>query len=139
MMSIALVVFDIAGTTVRDNNVVGETFQATLEKFGYQVPLAQINPFMGYEKNEAIRAILSPFEKHRGALDDAEVTAIHRSFVGRMVRYYETSNDIAPLPDVESTFALLHDREIKIGLNTGFSRNIADVIMERLGWFEREL
>jgi len=138
-MSIALVVFDIAGTTVKDDNKIGEAFQATLEKFGYQVPLEQINPFMGYEKNEAIREILKPFSNGSETIDDSLVSSIHRSFVGRMVRFYETTNDLEPLPHVEGTFEALRNSGIKIALNTGFSRNIADVILERLGWYEREL
>lgn len=138
-MSIALVVFDIAGTTVRDNDKVGEAFQSTLAKFGYDIPLATINTYMGYEKNEAIQAILRVYGGSEQVVDPAEVNAIHRSFVGRMVRYYEIADDIEPLPHVEETFAHLHDRGVKIALNTGFSRNIADVIIDKLGWFERGL
>ncbi|GGC23757.1 phosphatase [Parapedobacter defluvii] len=137
-MSIALVVFDIAGTTVRDNDNVGEAFQAALDKFGYQIPLDQINPYMGYEKNKAIREILKAHQGDTEVIDAHHVAAIHRSFVGRMVRYYETK-DIQPLPNVEETFARLRNMGIKIALNTGFSRNIADVIVEKLGWFDREL
>lgn len=137
-MSIALVVFDIAGTTVRDNDNVGEAFQAALAKFGYQIPLDQINLYMGYEKNKAIREILHTYEGGPEVIDEAHVGAIHRAFVGRMVRYYET-REIEPLPHVEDTFAKLHEKGIKIALNTGFSRNIADIIIEKLGWFDREL
>jgi len=138
-MSIALVVFDIAGTTVKDDNRIGEAFQATLEKFGYAVPLERINPFMGYEKNEAIREILKPFSNGNESIDDALVSSIHRSFVGRMVRFYETTTELEPLPHVEATFEVLRGKGVKIALNTGFSRNIADVILGRLGWYEREL
>lgn len=137
-MSIALVVFDIAGTTVRDNDNVGEAFQAALDKFGYQIPLDQINPYMGYEKNTAIREILKTYQGGAEVIDEDHVAAIHRSFVGRMVRYYET-REIEPLPHVEETFAKLHERGIQVALNTGFSRNIADVIIEKLGWFDRQL
>ncbi len=138
-MSIALVVFDIAGTTVKDNDNVGEAFQAALDKFGYQIPLDQINPYMGYEKNEAIREILKTYQGGEATVIDKEhVAAIHRAFVGRMVRYYET-REIEPLPHVEETFGRLRGMGIKIALNTGFSRNIADVIVEKLGWFDRQL
>ena len=137
-MSIALVVFDMAGTTVRDDDNVGAAFQAALEKFGYQIPLSQINPYMGYEKNEAIRAILKAHPGGPEVIDDEHVSAIHRAFVGRMVRYYETKV-VEPLPQVEDTFVQLHKAGIKVALNTGFSRNIADVIVEKLGWFDREL
>jgi beta-phosphoglucomutase-like phosphatase (HAD superfamily) len=58
-MSVKLVVFDLAGTTVRDNNDVSQAFQQALKKYGYELPLELINPIMGYEKNEAITRILN--------------------------------------------------------------------------------
>jgi len=138
-MDIALIVFDIAGTTVKDDNKVGEAFQATLEKFGYRIPFEQITPYMGYEKHEAITEILKIYQNGGTAIEDAQVSAIHRSFVGRMIRYYETSDDMEALPYVEETFAALHEKGVKIAINTGFSRNIADIIVEKLGWFQRGL
>jgi phosphonatase-like hydrolase len=137
-MDIALVVFDIAGTTVRDNNKVGEAFQASLEHFGYHIELDQINLYMGYEKNEAIRKILKT-EDDEVLVEDSHIADIHRDFVDRMIRYYETSSEIEPLPNAEETFTRLHEMGIKVAINTGFSRNIADVILKNLGWLERGL
>ncbi|MBK1438842.1 HAD-IA family hydrolase [Parapedobacter sp. ISTM3] len=138
-MDIALIVFDIAGTTVKDDNKVGDAFRATLQHFGYDIPLEQINPYMGYEKNKAIKEILKTYQNGNVTMDDAQISAIHRSFVGRMIRYYETSEEIEALPNVEETFAVLRQQGVKIAINTGFSRNIADVIVEKLGWYERQL
>ena len=49
-MSVKLVVFDIAGTTVKDNNNVSEAFQSALANNEISVELEKINPLMGYEK-----------------------------------------------------------------------------------------
>ena len=56
--NIALVVFDIAGTTVYDNGEIALAFQKALQASGYEVPVEKINPLMGYEKREAIRKML---------------------------------------------------------------------------------
>ncbi len=138
-MEIALVVFDIAGTTVRDNNEVGAAFQATLEHFGYRIPFEQINPYMGYEKREAIRKILETQEGGESLADEAHIAAIHQDFVERMVDYYIASTELEPLPFAEETFVKLHEAGIKVAINTGFSRNIADVVVKKLGWLERGL
>lgn len=138
-MDIALIVFDIAGTTVKDNNRVGEAFQAALYHFGYQIALEQINPYMGYEKHEAIREILKTNQPDAVLFDDRHIDDIHLSFVDRMIEHYETSDEIESLPYVEETFARLRDMGIRIAVNTGFSRNIADVILNKLGWYERRL
>ncbi|BAU53809.1 HAD hydrolase-like protein [Mucilaginibacter gotjawali] len=138
-MSIKLVVFDIAGTTVKDDHNVSKAFQAALKKYQYDVPLERINPLMGYEKNEAITQMLQLHETDKEKITGSLVDAIHREFVKQMIHFYQFEPGIAPLPNVEETFAELHRMGIKIGINTGFSRDIADTIVERLQWIEKGL
>jgi len=137
-MSIKLVVFDIAGTTVRDECKVSEAFQASLEKYGFQVPASELGPFMGYEKSRAIRDILKKFHKD-GIVDDALIALIHEDFTTCMIQYYKTSDEIEPLPNVEKTLKALHDAGKKVAINTGFSRDIADAIISKLQWWEKGL
>jgi phosphonatase-like hydrolase len=137
-MSIKLVVFDIAGTTVRDECKVSEAFRSSLEKYGFSVPASELGPFMGYEKNRAIRDILKKFH-HEGAIDDGLITLIHEDFTANMIQYYKTSDEIEPLPNVEKTFRLLHDAGKMVAINTGFSRDIADAIVNKLKWWENGL
>lgn len=138
-MSIKLVVFDIAGTTVKDDHDVSKAFQAALKKFGYEVPLDLINPLMGYEKTQAIRQILRLHEHNDAKITSELVEKIHTEFVKQMINHYKTSPGIEPLPNVEETFAALHKKGIKVGINTGFSRDIADTIINRLEWKEKGL
>ncbi len=138
-MSIKLVVFDIAGTTVKDDHDVSKAFQAALLKSGYQVPLDLINPLMGYEKNQAIRQILRLHEHNDAKITTELVSQIHKEFVHQMIQHYKTAPGIGPLPNVEETFAALHDKGIQVGINTGFSRDIADTIVDRLQWREKGL
>ncbi|HAL83393.1 MAG TPA: phosphonoacetaldehyde hydrolase [Mucilaginibacter sp.] len=138
-MSIKLVVFDIAGTTVKDNNDVSKAFQAALQKSGYEVPLELINPLMGYEKNLAIRQMLRLHEHNDAKITTELVGKIHKEFVQQMIDYYQYAPDIAPLPNVEETFAALHAQGVQVGINTGFSRDIADTIIKRLQWAEKGL
>lgn len=136
-MAIKLVVFDIAGTTVKDDHDVSKAFRAALKKFDIDVPLETINPLMGYEKTQAIRKIL--LAKNQDRVTDELVSNIHQEFVAQMIKHYQTAHSIAPLPNVEETFKKLHKKQIKVGINTGFSRDIADTIMQRLGWVENGL
>ncbi|WP_183574634.1 hypothetical protein HDF18_01280 [Mucilaginibacter sp. X5P1] len=46
-MSIKLVVFDMAGTTVGDESYVALAFQKTIKTFGYDRDLENINSIMG--------------------------------------------------------------------------------------------
>jgi phosphonatase-like hydrolase len=51
-----------------------------------------------------------------------------------MIEYYRHAPGIAPMEDAEAVFSRLHEMGIKVGLDTGFSRDITDVILERVGW-----
>jgi phosphonatase-like hydrolase len=136
-MSVELVVFDMAGTTVRDKNYVGIAFHEAMKSHGYEVAVEEINPIMGYEKPLAIRMMLEKHETGKALITDGLIEAIHSEFVETMIRFYSTTHEIAPLPNVEETFEVLREAGIKIALNTGFSRDIADVIVGRLGWVDK--
>ncbi len=138
-MAIKLVVFDMAGTTVKDDHDVSKAFQSALKKFKYDVPLELINPLMGYEKNQAIRQILRLHEHNDAKITTELVGKIHVEFVKEMIEYYRNAPGIEPLPNVEDTFAKLHEQGVKVGLNTGFSRDIADTIDKRLQWTKKGL
>jgi len=136
-MSIELVVFDMAGTTVRDKNSVGLAFQNAMNSYGYSIAIENINPIMGYEKPVAIRMMLDKHEPDKTKITDQLIDSIHTEFVESMITFYETSDEIVPLPNVEETFGMLREAGVKIALDTGFSRNIADVIIRRLGWEDK--
>ena len=136
-MSIELVVFDMAGTTVKDKNYVGVAFQNAMDKYGYLVAIENINPIMGYEKPLAIKMMLDKYEPNRLKITAKLINSIHSEFVASMLKFYETSHDIVPLPHVEETFLKLREAGIKVALDTGFSRDIADVIIGRMGWEDK--
>lgn len=138
-MSIKLVVFDIAGTTVKDDHNVSKAFQAALKMYNYEVPLEFINPLMGYEKNQAITQMLHLHEPDESKITPALVNEIHREFVKQMIWFYQNEPSIVPLPNVEETFAKLHEQGVLVGVNTGFSKDIAETVINRLQWREKGL
>lgn len=133
-MNIKLVVFDIAGTTVKDNGEIVTAFWNALKEYGYTVPKAKINALMGYKKPEAIRKIVEEHEENKERILEEYISAIHDRFLELMLTYYRNAEEIVPLPNVLDVFSFLRENDIKIGLDTGFSKDITDVIMQRLGW-----
>ncbi|WP_158994674.1 HAD-IA family hydrolase [Mucilaginibacter sp. L196] len=137
-MSIKLVVFDIAGTTIQDEIGVMNAFRETLKNHGYEVPINEVALVMGYKKIEAIQILL------KSAPDQSKITEelineIHGDFVKHMISFYRDSAEIQVFPHTEETFKKLHEQGIKVGLNTGFTRAIADTIINRLHWQEKGL
>ncbi|MCJ2544130.1 HAD family hydrolase [Thermostichus vulcanus] len=60
-MIIRLVVFDMAGTTVKDNDDVSKALIAAFAQVGIPIGITETNPVMGYPKPVAVRLLL---EKH---------------------------------------------------------------------------
>ncbi len=128
-----LVVFDMAGTTVYDDDFVHRALQDALLHAGVDAKRDDINAVMGRPKPLAIREFLKTQHEDPKALDDA-VTEAHDDFIERMNRFYASDPAVREIDGVSGLFAQLQDAGIKVGLDTGFSRSTADVIIDRLGW-----
>ena len=132
---IELVVFDIAGTTVHDGDAVNASLRASLAAWGIETDLAAANAVMGLPKPEAIRILLERFGRPRGlGSSPASIHAIHEDFARRMCDYYTTDPAVHEIPGAAAAFATLRRAGIKVALDTGFSRPIADILLARLGW-----
>jgi phosphonatase-like hydrolase len=131
-VSLELVVFDIAGTTVHDGDAVGSCLRAALAAAGLVVDAAQVNAVMGLPKPEAIRRLIEGTPS--ASTLHGQMEAIHLDFVARMKRYYATEPTVREVPGAAATFAVLHRAGVKVALNTGFSRDIVEVLLHRLGW-----
>jgi len=135
-MPVKLVVFDMAGTTVTDKNFVAAAFQNAFKKQDIVISSDEINPLMGYEKKLAIQMML---EKHGIGFDDEMIDEIYNDFIEEMVDFYEYSPEVKPAPGAEELFQQLKESSITVALNTGFPKNIADVIVHRFQWSEKGL
>jgi phosphonatase-like hydrolase len=135
-MAIKLAVFDMAGTTIADEHAVANAFRKAFSNYGLDISEDDVKPLMGYKKTKAIELVLD----HNGSdWDDVLMQDIHDDFVDEMVDHYTSSKDVKALPTAENTFLALKERGIRVALNTGFPREIADVLMERMQWKERGL
>lgn len=130
-MDIKLAVFDLAGTTVKDDDFVAQAFIAAFQHEGIEVTAADVNPWMGVRKTQAIAEVL--YEK-RGEADPVLVERIHSSFVEAMVRFYSDSDEVTPMDGAEKLFRSLQSRGIRVAVNSGFPRVIVDAILLRFGW-----
>ena len=129
-------VFDMAGTTVADKDFVANAFRHAFWKQDIKVEDWQVNPLMGYPKPMAIQMVL----EHLGIDADEElVQTIHAEFVKEMLSFYQHSPFVQAMPHAEDLFFYLQERGVPIALNTGFSKDIAEVIVSRFRWLERGL
>lgn len=134
-MSIELVIFDMAGTTVRDDDAVNVCLRDALAP-QMSVTRDEVNSVMGLPKPTAIRLLLEGKLKARGEVSTKLVNSIHDGFLALMLHHYQNAPDIEPMPHTLETFCQLKEEGMRIALDTGFSRHIVDAILERLGWNE---
>ncbi|MEO8500674.1 MAG: phosphonatase-like hydrolase [Vicinamibacteria bacterium] len=124
----ALVVFDLAGTTVRDDGQVPASFTAALAEHGIDVTPEQIARVRGSSKRDAIRGFVPEGPSHARRVEEA-----YASFQAGLRERYE-SGGVAAIDGAEQTFAWLRAREVRIALNTGFDRTITGLLLAALGW-----
>ncbi len=132
-MNAALVVFDMAGTTVSDKGNVNKAFRDAFLAESIIVNAPDVNAVMGYRKIEAIEIILKQYEPEL-AEDRVLIERIHEKFNYDMVSFYENDPALQPLPFAEDVFQQLSHEGVKVALNTGFTRRITNAILKRLRW-----
>lgn len=138
-MKIKLVVFDMAGTTVRDDDAVNHCLRQALAWRAVSVTRDEVNEVMGMPKPLAIQMLLEKKLGTPAAAAAGEVRQIHDQFLARMIHFYETDPAVREIEGATQVFRQLKAAGIRVALDTGFSRQIVDVILKRLGWDNREL
>jgi len=136
MSTIQLVVFDIAGTTVRDKGNVADSFITAFREYGFEIPEEEVKKVMGFRKMDAIVLLLDKFAPAQKD-DEVLIDKIHSRFIENMISFYMNDEELQPLPHAPEVFAHLKQQGIKVALNTGFTRAITDTILHRLRWDER--
>ncbi|QHT65428.1 phosphonatase-like hydrolase [Rhodocytophaga rosea] len=138
-MAIKLVVFDMAGTTIQDKDNVHTALQKAFEIEGIRVSRDDANQVMGYPKPVAIRELLRQKLTDETYKDESYITHIHSNFLKEMISFYETSPDVQEKEGVQETFETLRKNHVKIAIDTGFDRSIANAVLNRVGWQEKGL
>ncbi len=139
MQNYSLVVFDMAGTTVRDKGNVADAFIRAFQQFDIEVPAEEVNKVMGWRKIDAIQLLLSKYHPAKEKINQVLIDQVHDVFIDNMVTFYERDEDLQPMEFAEELFTSLKEKNIKVALNTGFTRRITDVILKKLEWNNNRL
>jgi len=135
-MSIDLVVFDMAGTTINDPDGVNHAVREALAQVGITVTRDEVNYVMGIPKPEALTHLIQHSARPELL---PQLAAIHEDFKRRMIDFYRTNPSVHEIAGAAATFQKLQSAGIRVALDTGFSRDIVDVILRRLGWHDSPL
>jgi phosphonatase-like hydrolase len=126
-----LVVFDMAGTSIQEHNLVYKTI---LKSFLYHNISISIDKVLeiaaGKEKLTAIMDILA-FKGYE--LDSHLIDSIYLYFKEQLASSYKTEL-IEPMHQIVEVFDYLRNLDIFIALNTGYDSATAHQILDRIHW-----
>lgn len=126
-----MVVFDMAGTTVDEGNVVYRTLHKAIEKICPSVSFEDVLKLgAGKEKLQAIRETLSGSNI---SLNEATIQEIFNDFLGLLDIAY-ANLIVVPTNNTERLFNELRTKDIKVVLNTGYNTVTAITLLNKLNW-----
>lgn len=135
--SIALIIFDWAGTTVDHGSFAPiSAMQTAFSESGIDVTVDQLRKPMGLHKLDHIKAVLQMPEvtqlwrrKHQRDPNDGDAEAIYDRFLPLQKETAIECSDI--IDGVLETVAELRERGIRIGTTTGYPRAIGEAVAEK--------
>jgi len=132
-MSIKMIVFDMAGTTIDEDNIVYKTLHKSINHYGVTVDLQAVLAIgAGQEKLTAIKDIVSKF----GSKDDLQKAPdMYHYFINNLQAAYEEF-DIKAMQYAENVLVNLRSKNILVVLNTGYDRSTAQFILNKIKWVQ---
>lgn len=125
-----LAAFDIAGTTIDDRSLVYDALSEAVTSYGVDVADTDLQHNMGTEKHAALEALL------RAGGQDPDAACIDEAydrFVAALRRLYGEQPPVA-MPGVEQALRRVRAAGFKVALTTGFTRDVADMVLDGVGW-----
>jgi phosphonatase-like hydrolase len=122
-----LVVFDMAGTTVQDQGEVPAAFTLALSRQGVEVSPEQLNAVRGASKRQAVLELMP-----EGPGRESRAERAYAAF--KLELAHRFSLGVKSIAGAAETFEWLRKLGVKVALNTGFDREITDLLLNALRW-----
>lgn len=130
-MKIKMIVFDMAGTTIDEDNIVYKTLHKSINQFGVSVDLpAVLEIGAGQEKLAAITDIVSKY----GTIDDLQKADEMFAYFKHHLKSAYEEFDIKPMQNAHEVLTHLRSKNIWVVLNTGYDRVTAEFILNKINW-----
>lgn len=132
--NIAMIVFDMAGTTVDEGKIVYSSIQQALGSFDVTYPLEEVYAQVGgMNKKEGIRKLikLSSVPVSEDLVDRATA-----AFLETVEERYRNDPAVREMPGAGRLFRTLRNAGVRVVLDTGYFRRTADILIDKLGWRE---
>ena len=131
LRSTKMLICDMAGTTIQEKGIVYNSLFNTIKLIKPDLLRSEISKFSGYNKNEVIKYFV---DKQRMNSPDVVFRNLKSEFNYYLKKEYLNNNSVKLMDkNLPSFFNLLRDQDIKICLNTGYNKNIQNLLIDKLG------
>ena len=147
MSKIKLVIFDLSGTTVEDDNAVAKSLHRAAVEYGLDVPLEEFQKTIGTNKihlyqfmiarNQGKEVKFEDFEKYDFPEIQAEAQQLFANYSVIMLDYYR--QNVSAMEGAEEVFQWCKSQGIKVATDTGFHRDVNHTIINGLGMAEKRV
>jgi len=126
-----MIVFDMAGTTIDEDNIVYKTLHRSIKDEGVNVTLDDVLTYgAGKEKFNAIQDIVNYFGTKE---QEALATKIFESFLINLKLAYSNA-EVKSMKYAEEVLVKLRSENILVVLNTGYDRTTAVSLLDKIEW-----
>lgn len=130
---ITLAALDMAGTTVDEGGLVYDALRGAVEaRLGHPIDDAALHAWVGTSKREAVAGLLRDAAQGSAAADTV-VDTVYGDFEERLDRAYRDAVP-RPFPGVVEALEVMRDNGIRVVLQTGYARPVAERLLAGLGW-----
>jgi phosphonatase-like hydrolase len=130
---IRAIVFDMAGTTMKDNHEVELCFSEACKASGLIVSDERILAIQGWSKRYVFEVLWKEQIGEQNPELEKKVEHSFQTFKKILEKYYR-ANLIEPTEGALEIFDYCRKHNIKIVLTTGFYREVTNIILEKLDW-----
>jgi phosphonatase-like hydrolase len=126
---IRLASLDMAGTTIDEGGAVYAVLRDAVERAtGASVPDDLLSRWSGTDKREAIVGLLTGIGQ-----DLAQTDAIFAAFSDDLATAYANDPPVL-LPGIAETVSQLRSDGVRVALQTGYRREVAEGLLDAVGW-----
>jgi len=144
---ISMVMFDLSGTTIRDDQAVRDCLYKAAQEFNLKTTPEEILMHMGTNKIHLYQFLIARSRGKKIEIEDferikdpdtlEEAMKVFERYQQLMIDHYR--EHAQSIPGTEETFQWCRERGIKVCVDTGFHRPVVEVIMEKVGWVKNKL
>ena len=130
LRSTRMLICDMAGTTIQEKGIVYNSLFNTIKLIKPDLIKSEISKFSGYNKTEVIKYYVDEQKM------DSPIIVLNNlksEFNYYLKKEYSNNNSVNLIhPNLPLFFNLLREQDIKICLNTGYNKDIQNLLIDKL-------